>query len=253
MKLAVCCALAACTASGAPAKVATSPIPAATTQLVTAIVDDWSSTTATLQLWRRAGSAWEAVGDPWPGVIGSAGAAWGDGLHGRGAPADRRGPIKHEGDRTSPAGAFALRAAYGYAATPPPGTTLPYTASDARWRCVDDPASTHYAQIVDNTQQKVDWKSAEEMKRPDELYTWVVDIAHNPDRIAGDGSCIFLHVWHDEHSTTVGCTAMDEARLAHLLATLDAAAHPVYVLLPRADYLALAPKWGLPNQRRLGP
>ncbi len=49
-------------------------------------------------------------------------------------------------------------------------------------------------------------------------------------------------------SVTVGCTAMPEATLASLISSLDASA--VYVLLPRGEYDALRPAWGLPAQRR---
>ena len=38
--------------------------------------------------------------------------------------------------------------------------------------------------------------------------------------------------------------AADE--LARLIAALDPAAHPRYVLLPAAEYAALADAWGLP-------
>jgi D-alanyl-D-alanine dipeptidase len=214
---------------------------------VTAVVDDWASTHATLQLWSRAsdGAAWTRSGEPWPAVIGSAGAAWGDGLHGHGPPDGREGPSKHEGDRKSPAGSFALRGVYGYAPAAP-GGKMPYTSVDDRWQCVDDGASTHYTQIVDRSATAVDWKSSEQMHRPDELYTWVVDVAHNPDRRSGGGSCIFLHVWHGPESSTVGCTAMAEPQLATLIGHLDPGASPVFVLLTRRDYAALAGSWGLP-------
>jgi len=242
VKLAALALVAACTASaGAPAH---SPIPDSATQLVTAIVDDWPSTTATLQRWQRAkGSAWQPVGEAWPAVIGATGAAWGDGLHGRGAPAGLAGPIKHEGDQATPAGAFGIRAAYGYAAEAPAGTKLAYTPS-AGLECVDDPGSSHYAQI---TRAGGDWHSAEQMKRRDALYTWVIDVGHNPARIRGDGSCIFLHVWDGPQSTTVGCTAMAEPKLAELVATLEPTA--VYVLLPRTAYRALAAAWKLPGDK----
>jgi L,D-peptidoglycan transpeptidase YkuD (ErfK/YbiS/YcfS/YnhG family) len=222
-----------------------SPSTIASDELLTAVIDDWGSTHATLRLWKRDGT-WKAVGEPWPATIGSAGAAWGAGLHGVGAPAGRSGPVKHEGDRKSPAGAFALRGAYGYAATPPPGSRLPYTQVDTPWECVDDPTSPHYAQIVDREHVEADWKSSEMMRRADALYTWVVDVAHNPARTPGAGSCIFLHVWHDSDAPTVGCTAMAEPQLARLLATLDPSA--TYVLLPRDEYRALAAPWGLPPQ-----
>ena len=65
---------------------------------------------------------------------------------------------------------------------------------------------------------------------------------HTPKR----GSCIFLHVWRGPESTTIGCTAMDEPRLVELLRALEPASKPAFVLLPRAEYDALAMAWGLP-------
>ena len=43
----------------------------------------------------------------------------------------------------------------------------------------------------------------------------------------------------------MGCTAMAEPKLAQLIGELDPRA--VFVLLPRAEYDALAPRWGLPR------
>ena len=222
-------------------------IPADAKELLTAVVDDWGTTRATLRRFRRADASagWQPDGEPWPGVIGQSGSAWGVGLHGGGVPAGRSGPVKREGDGKSPAGAFALRGSYGYAKAPPKGSRFTYVPVDERWQCVDDPASAHYDQILDRTTVEPDWKSAEEMRRKDALYTWVVDVAHNPARASGAGSCIFLHVWRSERSSTAGCTAMDERRLARLLATLDPSA--VFVLLPRAEYEALTPAWALPT------
>ncbi len=256
MKLVLALALAACDRTGpkppgiaepaAPPSVAV--IPASTHQLLTAIIPSWTATTAELRLWKREGARWTAVGAPWTGVIGKAGAAWGTGLHGRGAPAGHPGPRKQEGDGKSPAGVFALTASYGYAATPPSHAALPYTQVDANWVCVDDPASSHYTQILDRRRQPNDWTRGEQMRRSDQLYTWVVDVAHNAARTPGDGSCIFLHVWSGEDSSTVGCTAMPEPELAALIATLAPADAPAYVLLPRNEYEALTERWRLPAQ-----
>lgn len=223
-------------------------IPAGARELVVGVVETWDATEATLRRYRREAGAWRAVGDAWPGVVGRTGVAWGAGLHGTGAPAGRDGPVKREGDGKSPAGAFAVRGVYGYATEAPAGARLAYTPVDAAWKCVDDPASRHYDQILDARAVTVDWKSAEEMRRADPLYAWVVDLAHNPARTPGGGSCIFFHVWSGPGSTTSGCTAMDEPVLRELVATLDPAS--VYVLLPRAEYDALAAVWGLPALTR---
>lgn len=223
----------------------TGVIPTTARQLVTGITSDWASPAVTLQRWKRGpDGAWLADGPAWPGAIGKTGAAWGAGLHGIGAPDGRAGPIKREGDSKSPAGAFAVRGSYGYAAAPPAHTHLAYTQTSGDWQCVDDAASQHYTRIVDRRAVAVDWHSAEAMRRRDVLYTWVVDIAHNPAARPGAGSCIFFHVWRRPAAITVGCTAMAEPRMAALLAGLDPTA--VYVLLPRAEYAALAPRWGLP-------
>lgn len=218
-------------------------IPKQTKQLVTAIVDDWNATHAELALWQRTATGWQRTGEPWAAVIGSAGAGWGVGLH----PSGREGPTKKEGDRKSPAGVFALRGVYGYADEPPRTWRMPYEQSNDLL-CIDDPASDHYTKIVDRKQVAADWQSAELMRRDNDLYAWVLDVAHNPDAKPGLGSCIFLHVWASPESSTVGCTAMDKGKLEALLAGLDPQSQPLYVLLPRGEYRAVATTWGLPAQ-----
>jgi D-alanyl-D-alanine dipeptidase len=234
-----------------PATATASIIPADAKQLITGVTADWTSTTVTLQRWQRRHGAWVADGAAWQGVVGVHGVAWGSGLQGDGAPADHDGPVKKEGDGKAPAGVFALRGIYGYAAAPPAKTVLPYTQTTADWQCVDDASSHHYTQIVDRSRlatDAIDWTSAEQMRRRDELYTWVVDIAHNRAASPGAGSCIFLHVWRDSKSGTAGCTAMPEPKLAQLISKLDTST--VYVLLPRAEYDAFAAPWGLPRTRK---
>ena len=231
-------------------------IPKQTKQLVTAVVDDWASAHARLTLWQRTGpsgqeagapgsltraTGWEAVGESWPAVIGKAGSGWGAGL----SPAGQEGPVKKEGDLKSPAGVFAFRSSYGYAEDVPKTWRMPYDQS-TDLECIDDPASDNYTKIVDRKQVASDWQSAEQMRRDDALYEWVLDVAHNADAKPGAGSCIFLHVWSGPESSTAGCTAMDKAKLEALLAKLDPANQPLYVLLPRAEYRAVAGVWGLP-------
>jgi D-alanyl-D-alanine dipeptidase len=225
-------------------------IPATTNQLVTAITADWDAVGAELRLWTRDGAGWKQIGDAWRGVVGRSGTSWGSGLHGRGAPAGRAGPIKREGDGKSPAGVFDLTSAFGYAKTAPSGSTIGYQQVDTNWKCVDDPRSREYNRVLDARSTTVDWKSAEEMRRGDDAYEWVVEVAHNASRTPMDGSCIFLHVWSGPDSSTVGCTAMEEAVLASLIAKLSPADRPAFVLLPRAEYDALAETWNLPREPR---
>jgi len=230
-----------------PPTAASSPIPASTTQLLLVAVDGWDDVTVEISRHERApGGAWTPVGEPWPAVVGAGGAAWGAGLHGAGPPPGRHGPTKAEGDGKSPAGVFALGAAYGYADAPPAGARAPYTKVGPTWRCIDDGASAHYNRVLDTAGLPVDWSSAEQMRRGDDLYRWVIEVDHNPARAPGAGSCIFLHVWQGGGAGTAGCTAMARADIEALMAWLDPAARPVLVLLPADQLAALRAPWGLP-------
>ena len=237
--------------AGAPpadaAEAASVRIPDEARQLIVVEAAGWNSTRATIARWQREpGQPWQAVSGPDPAILGYAGVAWGRGLHGDGAPDGRSGPMKREGDGRSPAGIFALGPAYGYAAAAPPGTRVRYTPSSDTLRCVDDGASKHYNQIVDEAAVASDWSSAEDLRRGDAQYTWVVDVRHNAAAVPEGGSCIFLHVWSGPKGKTTGCTAMAEPVMNALLAGLDPAARPVLVLLPASERAALAEAWGIP-------
>lgn len=215
-------------------------------QVIVGIADDWDSTSATLTRYERKNGSWVAIGDPIPAALGRAGQAWGRGLHGDRPPII--GPtMKVEGDGKAPSGAFRIVRVFGYAGTANTGG-LPYQTLDDSWRCVDDPASAHYNEVLDTDGVTVDWSSAEIMRRDDELYRWVIELDHNGATgtpAAGMGSCIFFHVWAGPDDTTAGCTAMDRAAIEELITWLRPGA--VYVLLPRAEHAALAAAWGLPD------
>jgi L,D-peptidoglycan transpeptidase YkuD (ErfK/YbiS/YcfS/YnhG family) len=72
-------------------------------------------------------------------------------------------------------------------------------------------------------------------------------IQHNPANVDGAGSCIFAHLWKAPGQATAGCTAMDDAAMRALAAWIDPARHPVFVLLPRAEYERLQGEWQLPK------
>ncbi len=222
-------------------------MPAGARQLLLAVAPAWDASAGQAQLYERrsASAPWRALGQRVPVSFGRAGLAWGRGLHHPGA---RPGPLKREGDGRSPAGVFALRGLVGYAPAAADHVKLPYRQATAGLRCVDDPASPHYNQWVDESEVPRDWTSAEDMRRPDDLYRWVVWVAHNdaPPQ-AGAGSCIFLHQRARPDAVTAGCTAFDPADIERLLDALDPAAQPVLVQLPAAEHARLARAWGLPR------
>lgn len=215
-------------------------------QLVVFTSPDWTTTSGTLRWFERADvrSPWSSVAPSIPAVIGRTGLAWADP-----ALASAVGqPIKHEGDGKSPAGAFPLDTAFGFA---PRGDMswlrMPYSPLGAGTDCVDDEASVHYNTVVDrSTVPKVDWTSAEHMRTINQYRIGVIVGYNAAPPTPGRGSCIFLHIWGGPSSTTAGCTAMDANRLEALMRWLDAARHPALVQLPEAEYQRLRDAWTLP-------
>src|SRR3954453_4729327 len=88
-------------------------------QLVAVTTPDWNTPTGTLRRFTRASSngRWHVASAPIPVVVGRTGLAWGLGFD-HDAVRARTDPHKHEGDGRSPAGAFPLDTAFGFA---PPG------------------------------------------------------------------------------------------------------------------------------------
>ena len=100
---------------------------------------------------------------------------------------------------------------------------------------------------MDEAQVKKDWSSAEDMRRPDDLYRLLVWVGHNDAPVeAPKGSCIFLHLRAAPTATTEGCTAFDTVPMETLLRWLDPAKRPVLVQLPVQSYRGLVGPWGLP-------
>ena len=222
------------------------PIPPHVTQLVVVLSTDFDDWHARVQRYeRKPGESFRRVGSPVSAVLGAAGFGWGDGLHGDGPPAGRQGPLKREGDLRSPAGVFSLGTVHGYAASAG-ALRMPYQQATADQRCVDDPGSPSYNQIVNVPASGAPWRSAEHMLRDDGLYELALDIEHNKAPVSpGKGSCIFAHVWSGPEQPVTGCTAFARADLRRLLEWLKPKS-AAWVALPRAEYLALRFQWGLP-------
>ena len=217
-----------------------------TRQLLIVVTEGWTATQAQLRRFERAASGWRAVGAPIAVVVGKAGLGWGAGVHPSSSAATGE-PNKREGDGRAPAGAFRLREATGYPASPPPGASLAYQQATAELACVDEPSSRDYNRLVPLGGGSA--PSHEEMRRADDLYFYTIIVEHNRAAVPGRGSCIFLHRWRAPDAPTVGCTAMAAADLETLLVWLRADANPLFIALPRAVYERVARRWGLPPIR----
>ena len=216
-------------------------------QLVLVLIPDWDATQGTLEAfdWRQ--DRWIKRTGPVPISIGRTGAAWGLGLHDA-----QPGLQKKEGDGRSPAGVFAIGRAFGYATSVE--SRLKYDAMTQFDYCIDVNESPLYNQVVNarHVGNEAVAKSTEPMRRDihakgDQRYKLGFVIAHNPQRISGQGSCIFAHLWASAGQVTAGCTAMEESAMRELVAWLDAESKPVFVLLPQAEYQRLKTAWRLPS------
>ncbi len=217
------------------------------TQLLLVTAPGWDAAGATAQRYERSSSAaaWHRVGKAFPVVLGKAGLAW---RSDEGAPAPLvDGPRKREGDLRSPAGIMPLGSMWGYGEKPPTGVKLPYHHASEGDRCVDDVTAPQYGKMLPAPPGGGPWKSAERMRRGDELYKYLIVVGYNMDHpMPGAGSCIFLHLFAGEDQPTVGCTAMSEAHLLLLSRWLDPARHPLLVQLPAAALSAARKAWAIP-------
>jgi D-alanyl-D-alanine dipeptidase len=229
------------------------------TQLIVVATSNWGAVTGQLQRFERitVNEPWRPFGEPIPIVVGRNGMGWGIGLVAADDPNVRLAsdPVKKEGDGKSPAGIFDLGSAFGYSAQPLPGLKLPYLTLTESIECVDDVNSKYYNRIVDRSAVAPDWNSSEHMRDVGESYRWgiVVDLNRTIARRnqdvpePGGGSCVFLHIWHDQSQGTAGCTAMSQMNLEALLTWLDPKRRPLLLQLPMPAYERLTHRWNLPK------
>jgi L,D-peptidoglycan transpeptidase YkuD (ErfK/YbiS/YcfS/YnhG family) len=221
-------------------------MPADCRQAVVGLAEGWDSSDVVLQRWERdAQGAWKKVEAGWPARLGKSGLAWGRGLH----PA-QPGLQKKEGDGRAPAGIFRIGGAYGYAPSVPHNPALSYTQVTELDLWVEDPASPDYNRHLRlAAPPKTEWEKKQQMRLNDPAHSLKLFVLHNagPGIQPGAGSSIFFHIWRaDGGKPSSGCTTMAEDRLRSLVAWIDPAKDPVYVLLPSADYARLKKAWSLP-------
>ncbi|MBL9117903.1 MAG: L,D-transpeptidase family protein [Verrucomicrobiaceae bacterium] len=217
-------------------------------QIIISQSESWSSQTATMQCFERTGpnAPWQrAFSAAMPVLLGRNGLAWGRGVFQ--VPANGI-PMKVEKDGKAPAGVFQLGQLFGYAESPPPGTTWPYLQVGPYDAWVDDVNSPYYNKHVRVKPNQVpQWFEKQRMRLGDSAYKWMLAIGHNSSPpAAGYGSAIFFHVRRGPRTPTAGCTSMAEENLVKLIKWLDPKASPHYVLLPVGEYQALRANWRLP-------
>lgn len=221
-------------------------LPAASTQCLVGIANDWNCSSATLRLYQKSGGNWVVDGLAWSCRLGKNGLVWGAGIH----PVPSGATTKQEGDGRSPAGVFAIGGAWGYDATIRKSPLLSYRQVTSRDLWIEDSASPQYNRnVILDHEPATPWEKKQQMKQSDPAHALKLFIAHNapPRATPNAGSSIFFHIWrNDGGRPTAGCTSMDEAKLRALVARIDPARHPLYILLPKAEYEQHRSAWKLP-------
>nr|EMP12090.2 hypothetical protein ISGA_3113 [Gordonia sp. NB41Y] len=120
----------------------------------------------------------------------------------------------------TPEGTFALDQAFGRLADP--GTKMPYFKTDTQDWWDSDTSSPTYNTHVRQAQSP--GGDSENLYNSGAAYDYAVNIAHNPQRIPGKASAIFLHASTGE--PTMGCVAIDKDILRQILVWLDPAKNP---------------------------
>lgn len=214
-------------------------------QLMVVVTDGWDNVQGTIYVYEKHEDNWflkycNSI------VVGGKGLAIGSGLVALSIP---DAPYKKEGDMKSPAGIFSMGTAFGYANyIDAKWINYPYIKATDTLICVDDMKSAAYNTLIDKKAGKVDYKSYENMLLKKDYYKWGIFINHNAPRVVpGYGSCIFMHIWENDHSGTAGCTAMKEDDLLRILHWLNNEDTPVLVQMPRKEYQKIKAQYNLPE------
>lgn len=214
-------------------------LPPQTQQVLLVSSDGWEKSAGQMRRFVRQVDGWRSAGADTTVLLGVKGMGWGCGLHRRVAA----GPQKVEGDRRTPAGIFSMGSAFGYAATPPPGTRWPWQTCTVGDFFVDDVRSPEYNQwvrLAGTTNPAERWASFERMRRTDGRHEFGVVVNHNTSPVvAGKGSAIFLHVWNAPSQATVGCTVMPREHMAALVRWLDPSKRPLLIQAPKNQFGSL--------------
>lgn len=218
-------------------------------QAVVGITENWDSSYVSLGFYERVNGDWTLKGEFWKGRIGRNGLAWGLGV----SPIPKSHvSMKKEGDGRSPAGVFKIGDAWGYNSSITKHPKLTYHQITHKDLWVEDSSSKHYNKHIKlQHAPKTDWEKKQQMRQNDDAHSLKIFVHHNsPEKgeiLSSHGSAIFFHIWRaNGGKPTSGCTAMTETKLKNMISQLNPDKKPIFILLPRKEYLEKRAKWKLP-------
>ncbi len=125
--------------------------------------------------------------------------------------------VKKEGDKKTPIGVFNVGLAFG--TNEQINCILKYININENLYWVDDVNSIYYNRLVDITNVKQDWTTAEHLIDYPVQYEYALEIKTNPQNVKGNGSAIFLHC--SNNIPTAGCVAIEKEKMRELLSVID--------------------------------
>ena len=126
---------------------------------------------------------------------------------------------KREGDGKTPLGEFELGVMLGTHLNikNANGITYKTLTKDMYW--VDDSKSKYYNQLVNISEVKKDWNSAEHLIDYPIQYEYLIEIKTNPNNVPNKGSAIFLHCTNNK--ATEGCIAVNKETMKKLVENIN--------------------------------
>lgn len=185
------------------------------TQLITVLTATRRATTGSLQRWQKRGECWVAAAPASLAHVGRNGVS----------------EAKHEGDKTTPAGAFGIQSVmYGVGANP--GVRYRYRRIVCGDWWVEDSRSPYYNRFKHvRCGSKPPFRiTSEDMSRSPISYRHLAVIDYNSHPVVrGRGSGIFLHV-SASGAPTLGCVSLTSTQLVATLRWLRPEAKPLIVI-----------------------
>src|ERR1700692_1703712 len=169
------------------------------TQVVSVVSTGGSN--ATMDIYQRTPTGWQALRTGVPTHVGSAGMA----------------PQAKSGVPATPTGVYSLDAAFGTAANP--GGGLPYTqVGPNHWWSGDDHSPTFNSmQICQKAQCPFSTSASANLQIPQSKLAVVMGV--NKNKVPGGGSAFFFHT--TDGGATEGCVAIDDATLVSIIKWLQ--------------------------------